>query len=65
MNVGKPVRKKVKGTESDVCYIEVDVEFNREPVELGDVYSGGPSASCFMWGPDLSLERGNVGVFRD
>ena len=24
----------MKSTESDVCYFEVDVVFNREPVEL-------------------------------
>ena len=25
---------KIKSTESDVCYFEVDAVFNREPVEL-------------------------------
>ena len=37
MNVGKPVgnnEEYQKGTESDVCYFEVDAVFNREPVEL-------------------------------
>jgi len=30
MNVGKPVEKKrIKRTESDVCYFEVDAVFNR------------------------------------
>jgi len=33
MKVGKPVGK-IKSTESDVCYFEVDAVFNREPVEL-------------------------------
>ena len=33
MKVGKPVGK-IKSTESDVGYFEVDAVFNREPVEL-------------------------------
>ena len=33
MNVGKPVGK-MKSTESDVCYFEVDAVFHLEPVEM-------------------------------